>query len=180
VTVAPAPTDPAPEYRGKWVLSVDDYVAATRLLQRNFNRFGTAAGVIALALGLTTAVIFGDVVAGLLAIVAGAGALLVASTPLFDRWRAARLTRSVVGDEVGFIIDAEGISGTMVTGTSRVSWSAVTEIRSDERVIVVMRDRIPIAWMPTSAFASRAEREAVLAFMRSKTAASTGRAQATT
>ena len=100
----------------------------------------------------------------------GGGALtaLAAQTRYFDRWRARRHLRSLLGTRATFEMDDSGVLVETVTISGHIPWSAVTELRANDRILVLMRDRVPVAWIPASAFSSAAELDQVVAFMPSK------------
>jgi hypothetical protein len=50
--------------------------------------------------------------------------------------------------------------------TGDMEWSSVTAVVDTGKVVVVSRDRRPMAWIPKSAFASDAERLEIVAYMR--------------
>ena len=64
-----------------------------------------------------------------------------------------------------FTFDDGGIDADTVTGSGRVEWSALTQMKRDERVLVIKRDRIPVVWIPARAFASTADRDELEEFV---------------
>lgn len=164
-------SEPLPAYRANFPIRLEDYVAATRLLQRGLNLGGVILGLVISGIGVATIAITDATGAGVLALAAGLGLVFLAMTPFLDRWRGAREARSVLGQQATFEIGADGIDSSMSTGSSHMPWSAATHVVSNERVMVIMRDRIPLAWLPTSAFTAPGEADSVLAFMRARIAA---------
>jgi hypothetical protein len=167
-----------PPYQVTFSVEIDDFVAASRLLRRQPITTGILFGLSAIGIGAATVLITGAMAAGVLAVIAGAVGVVVFGSGVLDRRMAAHETRSFLGMPVTMEIGDEGVETTSATGSSSLPWTALTHVVADERVIVLMRDRVSMAWLPASVFASPVDRHAALAFMRGRIEA--GRAQAAT
>jgi hypothetical protein len=98
--------------------------------------------------------------------------LLIASqTSYLDRWRIRRHARSLLGSTAKFDIGLHGIDSELVGMASQVGWDTVTNIHDNGRVVIVARDRLPVLWIPASAFASAAQRDEIVSFMRDQISA---------
>ena len=140
-----------------FTITVEDLVVYLRLLQRRLNTIGVLLGIAVMGFGAIIATITSDPFTGVWTL--GIGALLVffAGTEFLDRWRVRRAGRSLIDSEASFVFDDEGISADTVTGTGKVAWAAVTQLLSNDRVLVVKRDRVPVVWIPTRAFSTPEE-----------------------
>ena len=92
--------------------------------------------------------------------------LIAAVTPWFDRWRVNRYARSLLGATASFGIGPTGIHSDTGGMTGDIEWSSATGVVDTGKVVVVTRDRMPMAWIPASAFSSDAERLEVVTYMR--------------
>jgi hypothetical protein len=91
-------------------------------------------------------------------------------------WRIRRRQRDSLGREVTVSIDDVAVHfGTSVM-SSDVPWSSFTAIWVKPRIVVFMRGRRPMAYLPASVFASADERDEVIAFARARIAANRGTA----
>lgn len=154
-----------PPFAVKFTITVDDLVAYLRLQQTTLNRIGTGLGLVALALGTVFAIFDSDLVAALGFGLIGLVFLFSGSTEVVDRWRVRRGARSIVGSTASFTFSETGITAVTATGTAKVPWSLVTELKEGDRVLIIKQVRVPVAWLPKRAFASNEELEAVRAFI---------------
>ncbi len=101
------------------------------------------------------------------------GILLLAMTwmSFIDRWLNRNRGRGVIGGTCKIELDDQGIHYEHPLGSGVVAWSALTHIRANDKSIVFGRDRVMAAYIPTSAFASPAERDSFLAFARARVCA---------
>jgi len=134
-------------------------------------RYRIVMGLVSLA-GLVVAVIF-DAALGLTMAIFGLLMLAMTRMEFLDRWLVANRGRGMVGGTNDYVLDDVGIHHTSATGSGLFDWSGFTTIRSNDRSITLGRDRILVAYIPTSAFASLTERDAVLAFARKHVPGST-------
>jgi len=160
-----------------FVIKPDHLVDYLRLRQATLNRVG---GIIAVALVVVGIyfVMNGDPILGAFEIGVGSIMLVTSQTRLFDSWRVRRAGRAVIGTRAQFKVDESGIHIENAGQTQDVDWPAITELKVSDAIIVPMRDRMPVAWMPTEAFASGTARDQAIAFMREQIARSRGDAPA--
>jgi hypothetical protein len=154
-----------------FVIKPDHLVDYLRLRQATLNRIG---GIIAVALVVVGIyfVMNGDPILGAFEIVVGGVMLVTSQTRLFDSWRVKRAGRAVIGTRAQFKVDESGLHIENAGQTQDVAWPAITELKVSDAIIVPMRDRLPVAWMPTEAFASSSARDLAISFMREQVARS--------
>jgi hypothetical protein len=155
-----------PTYRVSFTVTVDDVVAYLRLAQRTLNLIGAVLGLFGIVVGIVSGLALADAVTGVWLVVLGLVIFAGATTEFLDRWRARRVARSILGTESIFTFDETGIAAQTVTGSGRVPWSAVTELKKNDRLMLIRRDRLMVAWIPTRAFGSAEEQTAVEALIR--------------
>lgn len=165
MTTAAVPSSGEPPIKVSFTITVDDVVAYVRLMQQRLNRIGVALGLAVMTVGGILGIVTLDAFTGLWTLAIGVLFVVLAGTEYLDRWRVQRGARSLIGSQASFTFDERGIDAHTVTGSGRVPWSALTELKRDARVIVIKRDRIPVVWIPTRAFASTDERAAVEEFI---------------
>ena len=148
---------------------------AVRLHQATLlGRARALLGVIVLA-GLLITVV-GDLKVGLSVAIFGVLMLGLTWVQFFDRLLIANRGRGVIGENSEFVIDDEGIHYRHTLGLGDLPWSALTNVRADERSIVFGRDRVLAAYIPTSAFSSPAERDNFLVFAQAHVGKSANKA----
>jgi YcxB-like protein len=108
---------------------------------------------------------------GLFVLIFSALVLLTTRLDVLDRLFGRRRARSVLDQPIELNFDDDGIVWHGPQGTSHVPWSSLTEVRSNERTVIFVRDRLLVAYAPASAFANDAERADVIAFSRDRIAA---------
>jgi hypothetical protein len=155
-----------------FTITVDDVVGFLKLQQQTLNRVGLALGLAALLVGAGYAAFAADLFSALWFGGIGIVILIAAGTDVFDRWRVQRGARSLIGSTASFTLDDEGIASETITGSGRVPWSSVTRLLQSDRTLLIKRDRVPVAWIPTRAFASPDELNATVAFIQGKLAKS--------
>lgn len=162
-------------FRLEYTIEPSTLIDATRLQQSEFlARYRVITAAVGLG-GVLVAVLY-DPVNGL-AIVAGAVALLVLTwTHAADRWLARYRGRSIIGSQTVYVVDDVGIHYEHPLGSGLLPWSALTTVRANDQTVVLSRDRVLAAYVPTSSFASAAEREAFIAFARAHIDAGPGAA----
>jgi hypothetical protein len=153
-----------------FVITQDHMVDFLRIMQKRVNVIGTVAGVVLIVAGLYF-VILGSPGVGVFEFVIGVLMILAAQTPYFDRLRARLSARSVIGTRAELDVTERGVEIRNAGKSAHVDWSSVTGLRVSEAIIVLMRDRRAISWMPTSAFASTADRQRALAYLQERIAA---------
>jgi hypothetical protein len=148
-------------------VTLDHLVAVTQLGQRGLNRLGLMVGVVAGAVGLIALLVGVDWLIGLLMIIFGAALMLVIRFALFERLVLGRMARSVVGIRSTAVVGDEGVTFESELGTTHLAWSSLTEVRDGRDIIILVRDRLPIAWIPDAAFQRPEQRRQAVDFMRS-------------
>lgn len=83
-----------------------------------------------------------------------------------QRWLAGREVRSIVGGEIEVRLGDDGLRFRTPLGEGSAPWSAVTALRENERTVIFMRDRIAVAYIPSSAFRSAEQRAEIVAFVQ--------------
>ena len=106
-------------------------------------------------------------IAALIVAILSLSVALFASDPAL-RWYMRREARSLIGrgHETGFGDD--GLHETSPTGTGVILWSAITDIRENDQVVLFMRDRLPVVYVPVSAFETPAQRAEVVGYARER------------
>ena len=96
------------------------------------------------------------------------GVLFLISTlvPVLDRLILRNRGRGVMGETCTYVIDDLGVHYRHPLGSGDMPWSAITDVRMNDKSITFGRDRVLAAWLPTSAFATPADRDAFVAFAR--------------
>jgi membrane-bound ClpP family serine protease len=151
-------------FRLDFVITQGHLVDFLRLMQKNLNRIGTVAGIVLILAGLYF-LVTGSPGIGIFEIVVGVMMILAAQTPYFDALRARLLARSVIGTRAELDVSERGVDIRNAGASSHVEWSALTGVRVSDDIIVLVRDRRAISWIPTSAFGSAADRQRALAFV---------------
>jgi hypothetical protein len=157
-------------FRLDFVITQQHLVDFLRLMQKNLNRIGAVAGIVLILAGLYF-VVSGTPGIGIFEVVIGVMMIVAAQTPYFDALRARLLARSVIGTRAELDVSESGVDISNAGKSSHVDWSALTGLRVSEDIIVLVRDRRAVSWMPTSAFASAAERQRALAYLTDHIAA---------
>jgi hypothetical protein len=150
-----------------FTISVDDVVAYLRLLQRRLNTIGVILGLVVMGIGSVLAIITNDAVTGVWTFAIGALFVALAGTEFLDRWRVKRSAKSLISSKASFVFRDNGIDADTVSGSGHVPWSNVTELKRDQRVMIVMGGRVPVCWIPARAFATAADADALADFISS-------------
>ena len=138
---------------------------ATRLLQATFlSRFRLLMAVFVVVGGVIA--LSGDPSLGVT--IAGFAVLMLATTwmQFLDRWLFKTRARGFVGGIAEYVVDDVGAHYKNPLSSGTIPWSSLTKVMSNEKMIVFARDRVAVAYFPTTAFASAAERDAFLTFAR--------------
>jgi hypothetical protein len=122
-------------------------------------------GVVVL-IGLVLGTIGGDWSVGLPVVLFGLLMLLWTWFRGFDRWLMRTQSRGIIGGTMAYALDDAGIHYSNPMSGGLIRWSGLTRVRATDKVIALGRDRVLVAYVPTSAFRSAADREAFLAFAR--------------
>jgi hypothetical protein len=86
--------------------------------------------------------------------------------PFLDRTIIRNRGRGVMGEKSTYVLDDLGIHYQHPLGSGDMPWSAVTDVRINDKSITFGRDRVLAAYIPTSAFATPGDRDAFVAFAR--------------
>ncbi len=78
----------------------------------------------------------------------------------------------MIGTRAQFKVDESGIDVHNAGMSSNVDWASITDLKVSDQIIIPMRDKLPVGWMPTDAFESADARDAAIAFMRDQIAQS--------
>ncbi|MEO6349577.1 MAG: PH domain-containing protein [Candidatus Limnocylindrales bacterium] len=157
-----------------FVITPAHMVDFLRLMQKNVNRIGTVAGLVLILAGLYF-LVSGSPGIGIFEMVIGVLMILAAQTRYFDALRARLLARAVIGTRAQLDVTESGVDVSNAGASRHFDWSAITDLRVSEAMIVLVRDRRAISWIPTSAFASAADRQRALDYLRSHIAAPAAR-----
>ncbi len=160
------PAADGPPYVIRFTQSFDTAVEAgkfvqARLLQTYYLLFGAGIAIGALASVL-------DLYWGFFVLLFSGLMLLMARFYVWDRLFGRRRVRSLLDHPIELDIDSDGVVWHGPTGTSHIPWSSLTDVRTNERTVIFVRDRVLVAYAPTSAFASAAELANVVAFSRDR------------
>ena len=155
------------EFELDFVITAEHLVDFLRLRQRTLNRVGAIVAIGLVLAGIYFA-ISGDRVLGAFEVIVGILMLVTSQTTVFDSWRVKRAGRRVIGTRARLKAHERGLTIENAGMASEVDWQAITELNVNERVIIPMRGRLPVGWMPTDAFASVADREAAIDYMKDR------------
>jgi hypothetical protein len=159
----------------EYVITPAAVTDAIRLHQRRLlGRYRMAmlgVSIVGIAIAVASDVSFGISVAVF-------GFVLLAMTWMgfVDRWLAQARARRLIGGTCRYVLDEVGIHYEHPLGSGTLAWSAITTMSANDKSIVFARDRVMAAYIPTNAFASTADRDALLAFARQRLAAGTAQA----
>jgi hypothetical protein len=153
-------------YKIAFEITVDGFVEFLRWRQRRLNIAAATVAVALLSFNLLSLALGTPIEFALFFSFPAVLLLIFVVTPWADRWRVQRAARSLLGTTATCRIGPTGIDGDQAGMTSHVDWGAITRVVDNGRVVVVMRDRLPVMWIPASAFASNQERDEVVNFMR--------------
>jgi hypothetical protein len=151
----------------EFTTSVDAAVDARRLLGRGGNRIDLVIDVAAIVAGLVL-VALGQLLLGAVLVVL-ASAFLVLSAPL-QRAAMSRQARSMLGRRTRVTIDDTAVRMSGDLGSVEIPWSSVTDVRASDRTVILVRDRLLVGYVPSSAFDSPAEQAAFVRFAAQRVA----------
>jgi hypothetical protein len=159
-----------PPFTVSFTATVDDIVAFVRLLQRRLNMIGIGLGLAVMTIGGVVAIMAQDPFTGVWTFVVGLTFVLLSGTEFLDRWRVRRSAKSLIDSDFSYLIDQKGVSVVPPTETGRVSWSEISDVVENERVLILKRGRVPVVWVPKRAFASADEAAAIAEYIRDRIA----------
>ena len=140
--------------------------------------FWTAALGVDIVLGVLVAV--RGYTLGYLLVIIGVLLFLYSYVEPVLLWRIRRRAGDSLGRELTVRIDADALRSENELGSGRIPWSTMTAVVVTDRIVAFVRGRRPVAYVPSSAFADEAERDAVIAFVRARIAAEADRGRAPT
>lgn len=159
----------APRYLIRFQQSFESALEAGRFFQARVYRM--------VYIGFGTGLVAGGVLilfnptAGILIMVFSGLMLITTRLELLDRFIGRRRFRSVLDQPIQMSLGEEGIHLEGPLATSYMPWPSLTEVRSNDRTVLFIRDQILLAYAPAAAFASADERAEVIAFARERIAA---------
>lgn len=161
---------PTDRYDLSFPITVEDALEARRLTMAAWRPWWIVAVVSVVIVGVIAAFLIDFETA----LNVWAPAFLLFLLPWVDRLIARillrRRMRTLTGQQGRAIVDARGVHLENPLGSTEVPWSSLTGILDDRREVVLVRDRMHVAYMPVSAFASPAQRAEIVAFARERIA----------
>ncbi len=153
----------------RYTQSFDAALAAGKFLQVRVLRTYYLVFGAGLAIGAVVSLV--NLFGGLFILFFSALMLVTQRVDVLDRLLGRRRARTVLDQPIELEISDDGLLWQGPQGTSHVPWSSMTEVRSNERTVVFVRDRLLLAYAPAASFASAAEQAEVIAFSRERIAA---------
>lgn len=95
----------------------------------------------------------------------GALLLIYSRGRALARWRVGRAAKSLVGRDMTVTIDRNGVDVKGAESSSQLAWAGLSNVISDDRVVLFKRDRLAVFWIPTTAFASPEQRAEVQQYL---------------
>jgi hypothetical protein len=163
------PRAAGPRYVIRYTQSFDTAVEAGKFLQARM--FRTYYLVFGAGLAIGALVSLGNPFVGLFILFFSALMLLTTRLDVLDRLFGRRRARSVLDQPIKLDVGDDGILWQGPQGTSHIPWSSLTEVRSNERTVIFVGDRLLLAYAPAASFASAAEQAEVVAYSRDRIAA---------
>lgn len=159
-----------PSHVIRYEITAQAVVQANRAAQARLLTRYRVACLAAIPIGIILAVAVEPAIGLTVAIVAILSLATTYAAPL-ERLIIQRSARSVIGGTTALGLDDEGIAYHTPISTGSIPWSSLTEVRASDTTVVWHRDRILVAWAPTSAIGDRAAVASVVAFSRARMAA---------
>jgi hypothetical protein len=144
----------------EFTTSVEAAVQARELLAPVGSRLDLIFDLAAILLGVAVVAMGSLVGFVLIAIAAGA---LVSRRPI-HRWAFGRQYRSMLGKRARVTVGDDALLFASEVGSSEVPWSAITAVRSNDRTVIFLRDRLLAGYIPAASFASKAEQADLVHF----------------
>jgi hypothetical protein len=159
-----------PPYVVRFTITPTAALDAARLFSARFFSRYVAVLIVVLFVGLAIAA-FGNPQVGVWLSLVSLFLLATTRLPPLERWMIGLQMRSLIGGESELVIGEEGLHYRNPIASGDIGWSALTEVRENEKTVVFMRDRLLASYAPSSAFLSPAQRAEAVAFARAKIAA---------
>jgi hypothetical protein len=163
------PAAEQPPFHVRYTVTVDGLVDAARLAQSGTRNRILLLAAAAAVIGLVFLVL-APTGSGLLLVLFGIVMTLLLIVRAPERWFVSRRAGAVIGTPVRFVVDADGIEATTPGASGRLGWSALTDVRADERAVVFLSGRLLASWAPADALGAPERREAIIAFARARIA----------
>jgi hypothetical protein len=149
----------------RWTMEAGDLLSGAMLYQRRTWLILRATAVTVAVVGIVLFAIGGDPSVWF-PLLAAAG-FLAFSVFVGPRRTVKTRGRSLIGEDVTFRVDGQGAHQDLAGGHTWVEWWALTEALDDTSTIVIKRDRLPSFYVPKRAFATGADAQAFLSYVRS-------------
>ncbi|MEX2547440.1 MAG: YcxB family protein [Chloroflexota bacterium] len=162
---------PDRRYEIEFEMTADGIAEASRLFQRRQYLLIGAAGIFELGIALLLVAIGADIVIAIMVAVVGLFSLALTQTPVILKWRIGRMARSILGTTAKAEIDSTGFKFTNSQSSAHIEWNGLTDVRENDKIVLLVRDRRPYAWIPAAAFGTPERREEIVSFMRAHIAA---------
>jgi hypothetical protein len=159
----------APRYVIRYTQSFESALEAGKFLQARVYRTYYIVFGAGLAIGAFVSLI--NVSIGLFILVFSALMLITTRLDVLDRLFGRRRARSVLDQPIQLSLGQDGIVWEGPQATSHIPWSSLTEVRSNHRTVLFVRDRLLLAYAPAASFRSAVEQADVVAFSRERIAA---------
>jgi hypothetical protein len=149
----------------RWTMEAADMLGGSMLYQRRRWLILRVAAIAALVIGFVLLAIGSNIGTWLPFLFAAAflGVIIV----IGPRRSVKRQGRSLIGEPVVFSVDERGAHQDLAGGHVWTEWWALTEALDNASTIVIKRDRLPSFYIPKRAFATGADAEAFLTYVRS-------------
>ena len=132
-----------------------------------FARFDLIVDSLALVLAVVMVATGFPLLGAIVAVIAVLSLLGSRSHPIQRALLAIRF-RALLGQATTVSVDDDGLRFENALGSSFVPWSSITVVRSSDRTVAFFRDRVLMGYVPSTAFASRAAQDELVAFARAR------------
>jgi len=150
-----------------YVTTLDAALDARSLYRSRMASIDRVVDVVAVVVG--AAFVVSGYPIGSILLIAGAAALVFGRR--LRRWILGRRGRSMFGHQTTVRVDPQAIHITNDLGASTIPWTSMTQVRSDARTVIFLRDRLLVFYMPAAAFGSAAEQTTFVDSARTRIAA---------
>jgi hypothetical protein len=147
----------------RWTMEAGDILGGSQLYQRRLWWSLRIAPVVFFGFGGLTFAAGFDPLASLLFVLGG---LVLTLALVNTRRRLTTVGRSLIGEDAVFWVDGAGTHQDLAGGHVWVEWWAVTDVVDNATQIVILRDRLPSNQIPKRTFASPADVETFLRYVR--------------
>lgn len=158
-------TSAGPPYKLSFETTVDDIIDASRLHQKTLTNVLTWTGLLLIGAAGLLATLGSELWIPLLLTFYGVLLLVYSQGRALARWRVGRAAKSLVGRHMTVTINRNGVDVNGAESGTQLAWAGLSTVISDDRVLLLKRDRVPVFWIPTTAFTSPEQRAEVEAYM---------------